>query len=115
RVWPADELPKEIVSNLIPGHRNVTAPMGTVFPVTAHELAALHDELYAGNCDLEREAEPGHSHFHVVPFTRPMPQAGPIAQPGAFLCSARAGTRSTHPPSVGSSGVWSMSFLKRPP
>lgn len=88
RVWPADELSKDIVSTLIPGHRIVTAPMGTVFPVTAEDLAALQDALDARNYDLAREAEPGHSLLPVVAIAQPEPQPEPIAQPRAKITPA---------------------------
>lgn len=75
RVWPATELPKDVVSALIPGHRIVTAPMGTVFPVTAEDLAALQDELAARHYDLAREPEPGFSPLPVFPAAEPEPKS----------------------------------------
>jgi EVE domain len=45
RVWPAEHVPKVEVSGVLPEHRIVTAPMGTVFRVGTDELTSLQPLL----------------------------------------------------------------------
>ena len=67
RVWPAAHVPKHDVSSLLPDHRIVTAPMGTVFRVAADELGALRPLLEARSYDLDRVAGPPTDLLPVLP------------------------------------------------
>jgi len=67
RVWPAGHVPKAQVAALLPEHRIVTAPMGTVFPVDSDELAALEPLLSAHGYDLSRTPEDGFAPLPISP------------------------------------------------
>jgi hypothetical protein len=67
RVWPATHVPKAAVASLLPEHRIVTAPMGTVFRLDADERAALGALLDAGGYDLARAADEPQALLPVLP------------------------------------------------
>src|SRR5262249_41063498 len=54
RVWPARHVAKNAMAAVLPKHRIVTAPMGTVFALDAEEVGALQPVLSAGGYDLAR-------------------------------------------------------------
>jgi hypothetical protein len=69
RVWPALHVPKELVATVLPEHRIVAAPMGTVFRLDADEVEALRPLLSANGYDLDRVPEVRFAPLPVRPET----------------------------------------------
>jgi hypothetical protein len=67
RIWHASEIPKADVSDVLPKHRIVTAPMGTVFPLDSNEVAALQPLLTLHEYDLGRPVDVEFKPPPVVP------------------------------------------------
>jgi len=66
-VWPGGLVPKEEVAAVLPAHRIVTAPMGTVFPLDADDLAALQPLLNSYGYEFDRVAGDGFESLPVLP------------------------------------------------
>ena len=73
RVWPAGEIAKADVSGILPKHRIVTAPMGTVFPLDSNEVAALQPLLTLHGYDLGRPVDVEFKPPPVIPGAEPTP------------------------------------------
>ncbi len=94
-VWPGGVVSKEEVAAVLPAHRIVTAPMGTVFPLDADDLAALQPLLNSHGYELDRVAGNGFESLPVLPEaehepTRPPDRAQIRAKitPALFLLSS---------------------------
>jgi hypothetical protein len=89
RVWPGSEVPKADVAALLPEHRIVTAPMGTVFPLTTDELAVLQPLITAHGYELARTAEDGFTPLPVLQQADPEVKPKTVAMtPGAKITPA---------------------------
>jgi hypothetical protein len=88
RVWPAGELPKADVAAVIPAHRVVTAPMGTVFALGPDDLTALAPLLATAGYDLSRAPEPGFVPLPAYPGAAPVPKLPALAKPGPRITPA---------------------------
>jgi hypothetical protein len=95
RAWPATEVPKSEFSVVLPKHRIVTAPMGTVFPLDAGDVEALTPMLQAGRYELARSVGSEFTLLPVLPGPKPEP-APPVVSslaanitPAMFLLSSR--------------------------
>lgn len=67
RVWPAKYVSKEVVASLLPDHRIITAPMGTVFRLDTEQVAALTTALDPSGYELDRVAETPQALLPVLP------------------------------------------------
>lgn len=95
RVWPAQDVSKAEVSNVLPDHRIVTAPMGTVFPLEPGDIASLAPLLAARGYQLDRSPEDGHALLPVLPTIESelkpeiaIEQASAKITPALFLLSS---------------------------
>lgn len=89
RVWPGEHVPKASVAEVIPQHRIVVAPMGTVFPLDTDELALLRPLLESHGYDLERVAEADFTPLPILPSSGPGPTPpSAIATTGAKITPA---------------------------
>ncbi len=95
RVWPAGHVSKSAVAEVLPEHRIVTAPMGTVFRVDSDDLNALHPLLGAAGFNLDNDPEPGFEPLPVLPEAEAEPKAetapapaGAKITPALFLLSS---------------------------
>jgi hypothetical protein len=88
RVWPADEVVKGDVALVLPGHRIVTSPMGTVFPLDSDQLAAVQPLLDAKGYDLSREPQEAFMPFPVLPEPEPESKPKEVLSRGAKITPA---------------------------
>jgi len=95
RVWPADHLPKAAVSALIPNHRIVTAPMGTVFRLDGEDLDTIEQLLAGAQYDLARPADAAFTPLPIVAEVaaaahppKDQPKEGAKITPAMFLLSS---------------------------
>jgi hypothetical protein len=88
-VWPGQHVPKATVATVLPEHRIITAPMGTVFSLDGDELATLQPLLASGGYDLQRLPSDGFSPLPLLPEkeqdAKPKSMAAP---PGAKITPA---------------------------
>jgi len=88
-VWPGGEVAKGDVAAVLAGHRIVTAPMGTVFPLDSDNLAAVQPLLAAHGYDLARDPEEPFVPLPVLPEAESKPKpTTDIAPPGAKITPA---------------------------
>jgi hypothetical protein len=88
RVWPGGYVPKAKVASDLPEHRIVTAPMGTVFPLSSDDLAMLQADLDADGYDLGRAPEEGFKPLPVLTEVEVEPKPKPVAPIGAKITPA---------------------------
>ncbi len=78
QVWAAPRIPKQEVAAVLPGHRIITAPMGTVFRLDSDELAALGGLLAASGYDLARIPNTPFTPEPLLPDAEPPKRAVPL-------------------------------------
>jgi hypothetical protein len=94
RVWPGNVVQKSDVATVIPKHRIITAPMGTVFPLDGSDLELVEPYLEAAGYDLGQEPNIDFNPAPVVaePEVESKPAAIVIASakltPAMFLLSS---------------------------
>ncbi|MHB1988824.1 MAG: hypothetical protein ACYCSF_12725 [Acidimicrobiales bacterium] len=93
-VWRAAVVPKAAVAQVLPSHRIVVAPMGTVFPLATEDVLALDQLLGPAGYDLGRDPPVG---FQAQPLLEnQLPNKPPMVEqrvrakitPAMFLMSS---------------------------
>jgi hypothetical protein len=84
RLNPGGFIPKAEVASVLPEHRIVTAPMGTVFPLDGDDLVVIEPLLIGHGFDLGRSPEPD---FEPLPIIQP---TEPETKPKAHIEAPRA-------------------------